>query len=76
MRPYAAESKAMTRQAKARILLVDDDPIILDNLSELLESEGYHISTASDVASAIGVLEGSQCNLVITDVSMPTCEGF
>ena len=36
----------MANEAKARILLVDDDPIVLDSLGALLAEDGYDISTA------------------------------
>ena len=66
----------MADEAKARILLVDDDPIVLDSLGKLLAADGYEISTASDVPGATAVLTAGRVNLVITDVSMPTCDGF
>ena len=66
----------MSATPKARILLVDDDPIILDSLSNFLGDEGYEVSVASNVNSAIDALSASRYNLVITDVSMPTCDGF
>jgi len=66
----------MAEQAKARILLVDDDPIVLESLSSLLAEDGYDISTASDIATATAALDAGRFNLVITDVSMPTCDGF
>ena len=63
-------------QATARILLVDDDQIILDSLSGFLELEGYDVTTASSVTVAIDYLAGSSFDLVITDVSMPSADGF
>ena len=62
--------------AKASILLVDDDQIILDSLGGFLELEGYDVTIASTIAKAINCLKASQFNLVITDVSMPTSDGF
>ena len=66
----------MADEATARILLVDDDPNVLDSLGSLLAEDGYDISTASDVPAATAILTAGRCNLVITDVSMPTCDGF
>ena len=65
-----------TAQAKAGILLVDDDQIILDSLGGFLELEGYSVTIASTIAKAINCLKASQFNLVITDVSMPASDGF
>ena len=61
---------------KAGILLVDDDQIILDSLGGFLELEGYDVTIASSIAKAINCLKASQFNLVMTDVSMPTSDGF
>ena len=61
---------------RARILLVDDDRIILDSLGGFLELEGYEVTTADTIARAIDCLEAASYNLVITDVSMPTSDGF
>jgi len=65
-----------TGQAKASILLVDDDQIILDSLGGFLELDGYDVTIASTIAKAINCLKASQFNLVITDVSMPASDGF
>ena len=66
----------MDKHATARILLVDDDPIILDGLTGLLEGEGYQVSAVSEIVAAKNTLDGGRFDLVITDVSMPTCDGF
>jgi len=63
-------------EAKAGILLVDDDQIILDSLGGFLELEGYDVVIASSIAKAINCLKASRFNLVITDVSMPASDGF
>jgi len=60
----------------ARILLVDDDQIILDSLGGFLELEGYDVTTARTIAKAIDCLKASEFNLALTDVSMPTSNGF
>ncbi|MGB2819988.1 MAG: sigma-54 dependent transcriptional regulator [Phycisphaerae bacterium] len=61
---------------KANILLVDDDHIILDSLGGFLELEGHRVTTADTITRALDCLRASQFNLVITDVSMPTSDGF
>jgi DNA-binding NtrC family response regulator len=63
-------------QDQARILLVDDDQIILDSLSGFLEMEGYDVDAARSVAQARDALEAGRFNLVITDVNMPEGSGF
>jgi DNA-binding NtrC family response regulator len=62
--------------SKASILLVDDDQIILDSLGGFLELEGYDVTAVSTIAQAIECLKASAFSLVVTDVSMPTSDGF
>ena len=65
-----------TLHPKARILLVDDDQIILDSLGGFLEAEGYDVALASTIRQATDCMGGGRFNLVITDVSMPESDGF
>ncbi|HEY3244995.1 MAG TPA: response regulator, partial [Phycisphaerae bacterium] len=60
----------------ARILIVDDDRIILESLSEFLRLEGYEVEGVTSFAAASAALERRPCNLVITDVTMPDADGF
>jgi DNA-binding NtrC family response regulator len=62
--------------AKARLLLVDDDEIILTSLSELLRLEGHQVETAGSVGAASALLGASDFQVVITDVAMPDASGF
>jgi len=62
--------------AKARILVVDDDEIILTSLSELLRLEGYAAETAPSFHEASAQLAASEFQIVIADVSMPEVDGF
>lgn len=61
---------------KAKILLVDDDLLVLKSLSTLLQSEGYEVSQASDGPSAIQLAKQRIFDLVITDVRMPGMNGL
>jgi DNA-binding NtrC family response regulator len=62
--------------AGPRLLLVDDDALIVNSLSEFLKLEGYHVDTAPDGAHAIELLATHRYNLVITDVNMPRTNGL
>ncbi|MBN1483554.1 MAG: response regulator [Chloroflexia bacterium] len=61
---------------KEKILVVDDDPIILESLRRLLEKRGYGVEAASTAADALRVLEAKRCDLVLTDLSMPGMDGM
>ncbi len=65
---------------QARVLIVDNDPIVADSLAEFLRREGHDAVTAYDGAEAMEVLStrdgGREFSLVITDVSMPGMDGM
>ncbi len=57
-------------------LLVDDDPVMRDLLSAILVDRGYAVDCAADGQDALGLLEGSDHNLVVTDHYMPVMDGL
>ena len=59
-----------------KILVVDDDPDILDALTMILESKGYQVITARDGIEALAKLEAEMPNLMILDLLMPKMDGF
>ena len=61
---------------KYNLLLVDDDPFILEGIGEDLESNGYQVSRASSGESAVELLESSHFDLVITDLVMDSTDGI
>jgi DNA-binding NtrC family response regulator len=63
-------------KARARILLVDDDQIILQSLGGFLELEGYEVVRAPTVARAVDCLKAARYNLVISDLNMPGSDGM
>jgi DNA-binding response OmpR family regulator len=60
----------------ARILVVDDDPDILDLLRMHLSSAGYEVRTARDGIEAGYRVLSEPPDLIITDVNMPDMDGF
>ena len=59
-----------------RILLVDDEPLILKGLRFTLEQEGYEIITAADGEEALRVFFEQQVDLVLLDVMLPKLDGI
>ena len=59
-----------------KILLVDDEPDIVEIIRFNLEQNGYQISTASDGLEAIKVAEKEIPHLIIMDVMMPNLDGI
>jgi CheY-like chemotaxis protein len=58
------------------ILLVEDDPILLTVLRELLEFGGYAVVTCGNGREAVQQLSVAQIDLVITDLAMPEMDGL
>jgi signal transduction histidine kinase/ActR/RegA family two-component response regulator len=68
------------RPARLRLLLVDDDPMLLRSLCNTLEAEGHVIVTANDGAAGIAAFRsaserGETFAAVITDLGMPNVDG-
>ena len=62
--------------SEGRILVVDDDFLIRESLSELLRLEGYEVDTAPGGQEALAALGSRTYDLVFTDINMPGVTGF
>jgi CheY-like chemotaxis protein len=58
------------------ILVVDDDPSILDTVKEILEFEGYGVETAGNGAEALEAVDRVHPSLVLLDMRMPVLDGW
>lgn len=63
-------------RADARVLVVDDDPSILDTVSAILASEGYRVMAANGGVQALAMLETWRPTLVLLDMRMPVMDGW
>ncbi len=59
-----------------KILVVDDDPDILDALTMILETKGYQVVTARDGVEGLANLKAERPDLLILDLLMPKMDGF
>lgn len=59
-----------------KILIVDDDPDILEALSMILEAKGYQVATARDGVEGLANLKAEKPDLMILDLLMPKMDGF
>src|SRR5687767_11697391 len=62
--------------AKSPILVIDDDPAILDTVTEILEDEGYVVEQAMNGAEGLKALERIDPSLVVLDMRMPVLDGW
>ena len=58
------------------VLLVDDDPFILEGIGEELENRGYRVTRANSGEMAITLLQNAPFDLVITDLVMERTDGI
>ena len=58
-----------------RILIVDDEPEIREELAEYLAGKGYRVIVAGDGPEALAKFQAEPCDLVITDMKMPGKSG-
>ena len=62
-------------QPRARILAVDDEPVILDGFRKMLVLGGYSIDTVESGAEALGLIRKRDYDFVFTDLKMPGMDG-
>lgn len=60
----------------AHVLVVDDDPDIVEVVALVLEMSGYRVSRASDGRGALRVLEHGLPQLILLDMRMPVMDGW
>src|SRR5688572_4862895 len=63
-------------QAPHRVLIVDDEEIVLIALRETLTRSGYLVSTAPDPLPALELLQKEQFAVIISDQQMPSMTGL
>jgi len=58
-----------------KILIVDDDRVVLASCKRILESESYSVNLTSSVKEALQMLEEKNFDLLLVDVIMPEYDG-
>jgi len=66
----------MTQYSDIKILLVDDNPELLDLFGTFLTENGYSFETAPDGLEAVAKLNEKEFAIVVTDVLMPNMGGM
>jgi DNA-binding NtrC family response regulator len=60
---------------KKRILIIDDDKLVLGNFKDILELEGYSVDTAETGKEAIEKSNANFYNLALIDIRLPDMDG-
>ncbi|MDD3118797.1 MAG: protein kinase [Victivallales bacterium] len=64
-----------TRNSKYRLLVIDDDPMILDLISEIMKPKGYRLDLCSSSGQALEMLIDYKYNLMLIDSKLPGITG-
>ncbi len=77
---YTDEAKSLKKvhveDAKAKILAVDDEAIVLDSFRKILVIAGYSIETVESGKEAVGLIRKNDYDFVFTDLKMPEMDGL
>ena len=60
----------------ATILIVDDQPELVDSIGMALEAAGHTVLSAGDGQTALGLLESEPVDLILADIAMPRMNGY
>lgn len=61
---------------RKRILLIDDEALVLEELTETFEFEGFEVTTASSGNDALNLPEIDDVDVIISDLKMPGLSGI
>jgi DNA-binding NtrC family response regulator len=76
MEPDVESYASPLPEVAARILIVDDEPPVLQAVRGVIEQMGHQAQEANDGAQAIAALQSETFDLVVTDLRMPNQDGF
>jgi len=59
-----------------KVLVVDDDPVVIRLVKEILKTQGYLVETAKDGIDAMIMVKNNRPDLIILDIMMPELNGY
>ena len=62
--------------SEAKVLVVDDEEVIRDVCSQILEAEGYSVTTATSGKEALSAVSENSLDIIVTDIMMPDMSGL
>ena len=69
-------SCSLPSNEEIKILIVDDDPVVLEVMKSIIASYGFAFATANDGQQAVARLGTDKFSIVITDINMPVMDGM
>src|SRR3954465_6668460 len=70
------KNKGNDTTVRQKILVVEDEPSLVDTLQYSLQRQGYDVAVSTDGAKALEVARRERPDMVILDVMLPTMDGF
>jgi EAL domain-containing protein (putative c-di-GMP-specific phosphodiesterase class I) len=58
------------------VLVVDDEPVVRNGYARALGAEGFEVSTASDGAAALCIVDAATVDCIVSDIAMPGLDGL
>ena len=71
-----ADPSNLLPSASTTVLVVDDDPAVLDLMSRVLAKEGWRVATANNGPAGLDLARKLQPDVITLDVMMPEMDGF
>ena len=62
--------------ALGKILVIDDDRVLLEIVGDMIRRAGFRAETSPDPTKAVSLARGGQVSLILLDVMMPDMSGF
>ncbi|HZU81479.1 MAG TPA: EAL domain-containing protein [Polyangiaceae bacterium] len=72
----APNAAAPAQSARARVLLVDDDDVLVRSYSRMLSHEGYDVEMRFDGEAAVDAIRSNPYDVVVSDIDMPRLGGL
>ncbi|MEV4379469.1 response regulator transcription factor [Streptosporangium sp. NPDC049644] len=73
---WAGENRPVTDSPEARLLIVEDEPNILELLAASLRFAGFGVNTAGNGTDAVAAVQRHRPDLIVLDVMLPDMDGF
>src|SRR5882724_3093140 len=64
------------KKKKGKVLVIDDDRLVLRAVSEALNRDSYEVVSISDPVEALAVVRDTSFDVVVSDIKMPNLSGI
>jgi nitrogen-specific signal transduction histidine kinase/ActR/RegA family two-component response regulator len=75
-KPSESDTREAGEAVKARILVVDDEPTIVQVLKRVLTGEGYEVESIDKAKEALDLIKGRMHALILLDIKLPDMSGL